>query len=80
MLSKELRTIISGRYKEIYVLSLSYKEFLQFHNLPDGDDVLAKYIQFGGLPGLLKIFFRKLCDEYRFLSFRNCSQGQFRDT
>ena len=55
MLSKELSTIIGGRYKEIYVQSLSYKEFLQFHNLPDGDESLTKYIQFGGLPGLVKM-------------------------
>jgi predicted AAA+ superfamily ATPase len=55
MLSKELSTIIGGRYKEIYVQSLNYKEFLQFHNLHDGDEALAKYIQFGGLPGLLKM-------------------------
>ena len=55
MLSKELSTIIGGRYKEIHIQSLSYKEFLQFHNLQDSDDALAKYIQFGGLPGLVKI-------------------------
>lgn len=55
MLSKELSTIIGGRYKRIHVQSLSYKEFLQFHNLQDSDDALAKYIQFGGLPGLVKI-------------------------
>ena len=55
MLSKELSTIIGGRYKEIYVQSLNYKEFLQFHNLQDSDDALSKYIQFGGLPGLVKI-------------------------
>ena len=55
MLSKELSTIIGGRYKEIHVQSLSYSEFLQFHRLQDGDDALAKYIQFGGLPGLLKM-------------------------
>ena len=55
MLSKELCTIIGGRYKEIHVQSLSYKEFLQFHNFQDGDDALAKYIQFGGLPGLVKM-------------------------
>ena len=55
MLSKELSTIIGGRYKEIHVQSLSYKEFLQFHNLQDSDDALSKYIQFGGLPGLIKI-------------------------
>lgn len=55
MLSKELGTIIGGRYEEIHVQSLSYSEFLQFHRLQDGDDALAKYIQFGGLPGLLKM-------------------------
>ena len=55
MLSSDLSTLIGGRYKEIYIQSLSYKEFLQFHELPDSDDTLAKYIQFGGLPGLAKI-------------------------
>ncbi len=55
MLSNELSTIIGGRYKEIHVQSLSYKEFLYFHNLTDSDESLAKYIQYGGLPGLTKI-------------------------
>lgn len=55
MLSSDLSTLIGGRYKEIYVQSLSYKEFLQFHKLQDSDDALAKYIQFGGLPGLIRI-------------------------
>lgn len=55
MLSGDLSTLIGGRYKEIYIQSLSYKEFLQFHNLEDNDDALAKYIQYGGLPGLVKI-------------------------
>ena len=55
MLSNELSTLIGGRYKEIYIQSLSYKEFLVFHQLPDNDDSLAKYIQYGGLPGLAKI-------------------------
>ncbi len=55
MLSNELSTLIGGRYKEIYIQSLCYQEFLTFHNLTDGDDALAQYIQFGGLPGLVKI-------------------------
>lgn len=55
MLSSELTTLIGGRYKEIYVQALSYNEFLTFHQLPDNDDSLAKYINFGGLPGLQKI-------------------------
>ena len=55
MLSSDLSTLIGGRYKEIYVQALSYEEFMQFHRLPDDDTTLAKYIQFGGLPGLLKM-------------------------
>lgn len=55
MLSNELSTLIGGRYKELYIQSLSYEEFLVFHQLPDNDDSLAKYIQYGGLPGLAKI-------------------------
>ncbi|GAB6975525.1 ATP-binding protein [Prevotella falsenii] len=55
ILSGDLSTLIGGRYKEIYVQALSYTEFMQFHQLPDTDDTLAKYIQLGGLPGLLKM-------------------------
>lgn len=55
MLSNELSTLIGGRYKEIYIQSLSYTEFLEFHRLPDGDEALARYIQYGGLPGLSRI-------------------------
>lgn len=55
MLSNELSTLIGGRYKEIYIQSLSYNEFLEFHQLADSDEALARYIQYGGLPGLAKI-------------------------
>lgn len=55
MLSSELSTLIGGRYQEIYVQSLSYQEFLLFHELEDSDDTLSKYICYGGLPGLKQI-------------------------
>ena len=55
MLSSDLSTLIGGRYKEISIQALSYEEFMLFHQLPDSDDTLAKYIQFGGLPGLVKM-------------------------
>ena len=55
MLSSELSTLIGGRYKEIFIQPLSYKEFLKFHNLDNSDEALAQYIQFGGMPGLAKI-------------------------
>ena len=55
MLSSDLSNKIGGRYKEIYIQALSYEEFMAFHQLPDSDDTLAQYIQFGGLPGLMKV-------------------------
>lgn len=55
MLSSELSTLIGGRYQEIYIQSLSYQEFMMFHNLDDSDDTLWKYLNYGGLPGLKQI-------------------------
>lgn len=54
MLSSELSTLIGGRYQEIHVRSLSYREFLRFHELEDNDESLWKYINYGGLPGLIQ--------------------------
>lgn len=50
--SSELSTRLSGRYIEIPVHSLSYTEFLRFHNLEDSDSSLNDYLCVGGLPGL----------------------------
>ena len=52
MLSSELGSLLSGRFQEIYVQSLSYLEFLEFHHLEDNDEALQTYLNYGGLPGL----------------------------
>ena len=52
LLSGELATRLSGRHVEIWVHPLTYMEFLQFHNLPDSDESLMTYLNYGGLPGL----------------------------
>ena len=52
ILSSELGSMLSGRYVEIFIQGLSYTEFLEFHSLEDGEAALAKYLNFGGLPGL----------------------------
>lgn len=52
LLSGELATRLSGRHVEIRVHPLTYMEFLQFHNLPDSDESLMTYLNYGGLPGL----------------------------
>jgi len=55
MLSGELATLLSGRYIEIPVYSLSYPEFLQFHRLESSADSLMRFLQYGGLPYLMHL-------------------------
>lgn len=60
MFSSEIATKFSGRYIEIPIRSLGYGEFLTFHNLPDNNESLLKYIQFGGMPGLVNYKFDEI--------------------
>lgn len=55
MLSSELSTYLGGRYIEIHIQSLSYREFLKFHNLEDSDKSIQLYLGFGGLPHLYRL-------------------------
>ena len=50
LLSGELATFLSGRYVEFKVFSLSYPEFLEFHNMENTQNALKKYLLWGGLP------------------------------
>ncbi len=58
LLSSELSTYLSGRYVEIKVLPLSFKEFLDFAKLDDnmnGEDKFIEYIRYGGMPGIISL-------------------------
>ncbi len=55
LLSGDLATILAGRYIQIRIYGLSYKEFLYFHDLTDNQDTLLRYIKFGGLPHLINL-------------------------
>jgi predicted AAA+ superfamily ATPase len=57
MLSGDLATHLSGRYIEFKVHSLSYQEFLLFHQLSNNNDSLLLYIRYGGLPYLIHLPF-----------------------
>jgi predicted AAA+ superfamily ATPase len=52
LLSGELATLLSGRYIEIHVSGLSYKEFLRFQEMEDNNESLNSYIRYGSLPYL----------------------------
>ena len=53
LLSSELATLLTGRYVEIKMLPLSYKEFLDNKN--DSVELFNEYINNGGLPYLLNL-------------------------
>ena len=55
MLSGELATYLSGRYIEFNVYSLSYPEFLLFHDLHDTAVSMQHYFKYGGLPYLINL-------------------------
>lgn len=77
LLSGELGTYLSGRYIEIPVYSLSFVEFLEFHDLPMESESLNKYLKFGGLPYLKHL---TLEDEIVFDYLSNINQSiLFRD-
>ena len=65
LLSTEFSTLLSGRYVEIRMLPLSFKEFLDFYEFaPDISikEKFQKYLQFGGMP---------ILREYRFNEARS---------
>lgn len=55
LLSGELSTLLAGRYVQTQVHSLSYEEFLKFHQIERSIDSLGKYIKYGGMPYLIHL-------------------------
>lgn len=55
LLSGELATLLSGRYIEIKVYSLSYSEFLLFHRIESNQDSFNRFLKNGGLPYLINL-------------------------
>lgn len=58
LLSSELSTYLSGRYIEIKMLPLSFKEFLNFSKIKDNESIEDKfneYVKYGGMPGVISL-------------------------
>jgi hypothetical protein len=55
LLSGELSTVLSGRFIEITVYSLSFQEFIQFHKLEKTEQSIDLYLKFGGLPYIIHL-------------------------
>ena len=57
LLSSELATLLSGRYIEIKMYTLSFKEFLKFngYNQEHIEDKFNEYLKYGGLPAITQI-------------------------
>ena len=62
LLSTELSTLLSGRYVEICMLPLSFKEFLDFYEFTSAmtiEEKFQRYLQFGGMPILKEYQFNE---------------------
>ena len=62
LLSTEFSTLLSGRYVEIRMLPLSFKEFLDFYEFATDvtmEEKFQKYLQFGGMPILREYKFNE---------------------
>ncbi len=55
MLSGELATYLTGRYIEIHVLPLSFKEYLSYYGESDELKKYNDYIMYGGFPYLINL-------------------------
>ena len=57
LLSSELSTLLSGRYIEIKMYPLSFKEYLMFNNYDRNnlEDKFNEYLKYGGLPAITLI-------------------------
>lgn len=62
LLSTEFSTLLAGRYVEIRMLPLSFKEFLDFYDFDNQmpiEEKFQKYLQFGGMPILREYQFNR---------------------
>lgn len=62
LLSTEFSTLLSGRYVELRMLPLSFKEFLTFYEFEPSvttEEKFQKYLQFGGMPILREYQFNE---------------------
>ena len=62
LLSTEFSTLLSGRYVEIRILPLSFKEFLTFYSFAPTatlEEKFQRYLQFGGMPILREYQFNE---------------------
>jgi len=55
LLSGELSTVLSGRFIEITVYSLSFSEFIQFHKKENSEKSIDLYLKYGGLPYIIHL-------------------------
>ena len=62
LLSSDFATLLSGRYVEIKMLPLSFKEFLDFNSFPastSDDEKFETYLKYGGMPTVSEYQFRQ---------------------
>ena len=68
LLSGELATLLSGRYIEIKMLPLSFKEYVSaFKDNNNYQQLFLDYMKYGGMPGNIDIIKTNIDDIYKYL-------------
>lgn len=67
LLSGELATLLSGRYIEIKMLPLSFKEYASAFDNSNYQQLFLEYMKFGGMPGNVDIVNNNTNDVYKYL-------------
>lgn len=55
LLSSELSTLIAGRYVEIKMYPLCFKEYIEFLDFETNEVAFESYLKYGGMPAISKI-------------------------
>ena len=66
LLSNDLATLFTGRTFEIHVFPFSFKEFKQYFDIENNDELFDLYIKNGGMPG--SYVYNNIEDKYSYIS------------
>lgn len=66
LLASDLATLFTGRTYEIEILPFSYKEYLEYYEYNNSDEVFDLYVREGGFSG--SYLYKNIDDKYNYIS------------
>lgn len=66
LLASDLATLLTGRTYEVEILPFSYKEYLEYYEYNNSDEVFDLYVREGGFSG--SYLYKNIDDKYNYIS------------